>query len=331
VCFHDYHLFLVPRIVRERVPTALLTHFVHIPWAEPDYWHALPDDLRRAVHEGVLANDVIGFHTDRWRRNFLDACEELLGADCDPASGIVRHDGRETLTVTRPISIDPAEFDAFTESPAVLEQEREILATRPELLIVRVDRTDPSKNIVRGFEAFWLLLEGHPELHGRVRMLALLDPSRQDITAYTDYRAAVEAAANAVNTRFGRPGWAPVDLQIADNFPQAIAAYKQFDVLFVNAVYDGMNLVAKEGPLTNQRDGVLVLSENAGAHAELAPWAVTVNPFDLSGQADALYEALTMLPDERRRRREGLTAFVREHDIDRWIADQLADLEQVGS
>src|SRR5262249_33243181 len=169
---------------------------------------------------------------------------------------------------------------------------------RPEKLVVRVDRTDPSKNVVRGLEAFGVLLDAHPEWRGRVRMLALLDPSRQSIPEYVEYVAAIERMTDEVNAR--HPG--AVELQVADNFPLSVAAYKQFDVLLVNAVYDGMNLVAKEAPLVNTRDGVLVLSENAGAHEELGEWCVTVNPFDVWGQAEALHEALSLAPDERRRR-----------------------------
>ena len=157
----------------------------------------------------------------------------------------------------------------MAESEAVLEQEAAIEAERPEYLILRVDRTDPSKNVVRGFRAYELYLEAHPEMHGRVQMLALLDPSRQDIPEYAEYLGAIQRAARVVNDRFQREGWVPLDLQIQDNFPQAVAAYKQFDVLLVNAIFDGMNLVAKEAPLVNTRDGVLVLSENAGAHDEL--------------------------------------------------------------
>jgi len=196
---------------------------------------------------------------------------------------------------------------------------------------VRVDRTDPSKNIVRGFRAFALLLERHPELEGRVGMLALLDPSRQHVPVYAEYRAAAEREARVVNERFGRPGWQPVDLQIGDNFPQAVAAYKQYDVLLVNAVYDGMNLVAKEGPVANRRDGVLVLSENAGAFDELGEWALGVNPFDLEEQAEALHAALTMPAPERRRRAEALAAWVREHGIEEWTAALLAELDHHAS
>jgi trehalose 6-phosphate synthase len=202
---------------------------------------------------------------------------------------------------------------------------------RPPQLVLRVDRTDPSKNIVRGFYAFALLLERHPELHGQVGMIALLAPSRQNIPEYAEYAREVEAAARDVNDRFGRDGWQPVELDVADDFLRSIAGYKQFDVLFVNPVFDGLNLVAKEAFLVNERDGVLVLSENAGAHEELADWALTVNPLDVSGQAEALYAALTLEPAERRRRAEAIRAHVRRHDIREWIDAQLADLDAVRS
>ncbi len=187
----------------------------------------------------------------------------------------------------------------------MLEREAELVAARPEKLILRVDRTDPSKNAVRGFRAFRLLLEEHPEWHGRVTMLALLDPSRQSIPEYAEYLAAIEETAAEINERFGGAGWLPVDLRVADDFHRAVAAYKQYDVLLVNAVYDGLNLVAKEAPLVNTRDGVLVLSENAGAHEELGDWAISINPFDVAGQADALQQALTMGETERSVRASG--------------------------
>jgi trehalose 6-phosphate synthase len=205
----------------------------------------------------------------------------------------------------------------------VLAREREIEASRPEQLVLRVDRTDPSKNVVRGLRAFGLMLDRHPELRGRVRMLALLDPSRQDIPEYVDYVAAIEREARALGDA--------VDLRVGDDFARSVAAYKQFDVLLVNAVFDGLNLVSKEGPYANERDGVLVLSENAGSHEEIGEWAVSVNPFDVSAQADAIHEALTMSAAERRRRAEAIRAHVLEHDVATWGETQLADLDRVRS
>src|SRR3989454_4900543 len=166
VFFHDYHLYLAPRIVRERRPDAALMHFVHIPWPQPDYWRIFPKDARSAIHKGLIANDVIGFHTERWRRNFIYRVRELLGEDVTAKA------------VTAPISVNPAEFGELAQSEAVLSAEQEIVASRPEKVVVRVDRTDPSKNIVRGFRAFELYLDAHPAMHRRVGGLALLHPSR---------------------------------------------------------------------------------------------------------------------------------------------------------
>ena len=329
VFFHDYHLYLAPRFVRERRPDATLAHFVHIPWAEADYWHVLPERIRRAVHDGLLANDVVGFHTNRWRRSFLRSAEDVVGAECDYDSFVVRYAGRQVAATAHPISVDAAEFDELAASEAVLRHGREIAARRPEKLILRVDRTDPSKNVVRGFRAFGAYLDDHPEMHERVGMLALLDPSRQDIPEYSEYLAMIQREARAVNDRFQQGDWLPIDLQIGDDFLQAVAAYKQFDVLLVNAIFDGLNLVAKEAPLVNERDGVLILSENAGAHEELGEWAVTINPFDVSGQARAIHEALTMPGEERRRRRDAIAAYVRDHDLEHWLDAQLADLDAV--
>lgn len=329
VLFHDYHLYLAPGLVRAQAPAARIAHFVHIPWPQPDAWGVVPLPMRRAIYEGMLASDVVGFHTARWRANFLRGCQETLGAAIDEGTGVVQTAGRRTLARVRPISVDPQEFEELRADPAVEAQVAEIRARRPEHLILRVDRTDPSKNVVRGFRAYALLLERHPELRGRVQLLALLDPSRQEIPEYTAYLEAIRAEAEAVNARFGASGWLPLDVRVRDDFAESVAGYVEYDVLLVNAIYDGMNLVAKEAPLLNERDGVLVLSENAGAHAELGPHALTVNPFDLVQQAEALYAALTMPLAERRRHLAELRAQVHEHDVARWIEGQLHDLDAV--
>jgi trehalose 6-phosphate synthase len=320
VLFHDYHLYLAPGLVRKARPGVVSSHFVHIPWPEPEAWSPLPAELTAAIHDGLLANDVVGFHTERWRRAFL-ACVERF----------VPRGAGSTRVVAHPIGVDPDEFERRASDPVVLERRAEIEAWRPEHLVVRVDRVDPSKNIVRGFEAFGLLLERHPELHGEVDFLALLAPSREDIPEYVEYAAAIAAAATAVNERFARDGWTPLELDIADDFPRSLAGYMEFDALLVNAVSDGLNLVAKEAFLLNLRDGALVLSQNAGAHEELGDWAVTVDPFDVSAQADALYEALILPVGERRRRAEAIRAHVRAHDIREWIDAQLTDLDAVRS
>ena len=315
VFFHDYHLYVAPRLVRMRRPEVPLAHFVHIPWVGRDGWSALPVEIVTAVHAGLLACDVVGFHTSRWRDAFLASCAEL-GLDVS-ASCVTAH----------PISIDPDEFEAIARSEAVLEHERDLLSSRPETMILRVDRTDPSKNVPRGLEAFRLLLERRPELRGRVGMLALLDPSRQLIPEYVEERSRIEEAAAAVEAAF--PG--ALRLRLADDFPQSVAAYKQFDVLLVNAVMDGLNLVAKEAPLVNARDGAVVLSVNAGASEELASWTIPVDPHDLEGHVRALEEALALGQAERRARLDGIRSHVRRHDIAHWIEAQLADLDRAST
>ena len=232
-----------------------------------------------------------------------------------------------TTVAAHPISIDPREFEELASSPPVLEAERRLEEGRPERVVLRVDRTDPSKNVVRGVLAFERLLETAPEAVGRVGMRALLDPSRQTIPEYVTYLEAIRREIARVNERFGRDGWLPIDLRVQDDFAASVAAYKQFDVLLVNSVYDGLNLVAKEAPLVNERDGVLVLSRNAGAFEELADWVVPVDPLDVEGQAAALREALALDADERRRRIEAIRGCVREHDLERWLDALLADFD----
>ena len=328
VFLHDYHLYAAPRMIRDQAPDTTLAHFVHIPWPQTDYWHLLPTGIRHEIHDGMLANDVIGFHAHRWRLAFLRCATDLVGAECDFDEYAAHYRDGRTLVTCHPLSIDTAEFEEVATSSAVVEAERKITESRPEKLIVRVDRTDPSKNVVRGFRAFELFLDEHPEMRGRVGMLALLDPSRQDIPEYSEYLGAIQREARRVNDRFQSEGWTPIDLDISDDFPQSVAAYKQYDVLLVNSIYDGLNLVAKEGPFLNERNGVLLLSENAGVHAELGDWALTVNPFDVAGQAAAIHRALTMAPAERRERIDALRAWVREHDLERWVGEQLAALER---
>jgi trehalose 6-phosphate synthase len=328
VFFHDYHLYLAPRLVRDARPDAALAHFVHIPWPEPNSWRVLPEPIRYAIHDGLLANDVLGFHAHRWRRSFLRSSRDLVDAECDFERSVCSFGSGRTFVAARPISVDPLEFEERAASERVRQLESELEARRPEFLVLRVDRTDPSKNIVRGFRAFEFYLDAHPEMEGRVGMLALLDPSRQDIPEYAEYLGAIQRAARAVNDRFQREGWVPIDLRIEDNFELSVAAYKQYDVLLVNAIYDGLNLVAKEGPLVNERDGVLILSENAGAHEELGPWALSINPFDLEEQANAIHKAIVMSREERHARLEAIREHVRAHDVAGWLETQLEDLDR---
>ena len=328
VMIHDYHLYTLPAIVRAARPDAFLTHFIHIPWPQSDAWRVLPTWIRDEIYKGLLANDIIGLHTEAYRRNFLQCCRDLLGLEVDFQAGTVTHDGRETWVRAYPLPIDAKATERVADSPETLEFEAELDRHRREFLIARVDRADLSKNVLRGFAAYDLFLEQHPEFLERVSFIAQLMPSRTDVPEYAEYLQRIEAMVAVVNLRHGSPDWMPIQLKLRDNLAEAMASYRSYDVLLVNAMFDGMNLVAKEGPLVNRRAGVSILSENTGAHEELGEFALSVNPFDIQELADSIYRALTMTPEERERRIEGLKSIVTARDPGDWIDDQLADIRR---
>jgi len=327
VMMHDYQLYAAPKYVRKARPDVFLHHFVHIPWTQPDAWRVLPRHMRREIYEGILSNDIVAFHTRAYQRNFLLCCQELIGLEVDVEAGVVHSEDRETWVRAYPLPISAETFRKTAQRAAVHEYERDILRRRREHLILRVDRADLSKNVLRGFAAFDLFLEQHPEFVEQVTFIAHLIPSRQDVDEYAEYLERIEALVAVVNHRHGTTDWMPIDLRLRENLEEAIAAYKHYDLLIVNAMFDGMNLIAKEGPLVNERHGVSLLSENTGAHEELSELSLSVNPFDVQEQADAIHAALTMSADERARRAEGLKAVVEERDPGDWVDDQLADIE----
>ncbi|CAN5594969.1 glycosyltransferase family 20 protein [soil metagenome] len=326
VMLHDYHLYTAPALIREARPDAFLQHFVHIPWSQPDSWRILPTRMREQIYRGLLANAIIGFHTPSYCRNFLHCCRDLLELDVDYERGSVYHEGRETWVRAYPLAIDAQRLERAAASPEVAEYEEELLRRRRDHLIIRVDRADLSKNVLRGFTAFDVFLSQHPEFREKVTFIAHLQPSREDVPEYAEYLERIEALVAVVNHRHGTTDWMPIDLRIYENFPEAVARYKHFDLLMVNALFDGMNLVAKEAPAVNTRNGVVMLSENTGSHEELGDCTLSVNPFDIQEQADTIFQALTMDPEERRERADRLREIVRERNPGVWIEEQLADI-----
>ena len=329
VFVQDYQLYCVPGLVRAQLPEVRIQHFVHIPWPTPQYWTILPKSIRDAIVHGLLGADVLGFQTRRDVRNFLLTCEENLGLTVDFRERTVFIDGRIVWVRNYPISVDVDGLLQQSESDEVLAEEERLLTWRPEKLILRVDRTDLSKNIVRGFLAYERMLEDHQELHGAVQFWAYLQPSRQDIDDYRAYLGSVLSVAARINRKFSRGGWTPIRVEVDDVMARALAGYRQFDVLLVNPIYDGMNLVAKEGVVCNRRDGVLVLSENAGSHEELGDYSLTVNPFDIDETAEALFLGLSMDPRQRHARAQKIRETVRAADINRWVVLQLQDLREL--
>jgi trehalose 6-phosphate synthase len=327
VMIHDYHLYTCPALIRAERPDAFLQQFVHIPWTQPDAWRILPADIRAEIFQGLLSNDIIGFHTRSYCNNFLQCCRELMDLDTDFARGAVLSEGRETWVRAYPLPIDVEGFAEIAASEAVASYEPEILRRRREHLILRVDRADLSKNVLRGFSAFDIFLQQHPEFSERVTFIAHLQPSRQDVPEYVEYLEKIEALVAVINHRHGTTDWMPIDLRLRDDFEEAVALYKHYDVLMVNAMWDGMNLVSKEGPLINGRDGMIMLSENTGAHEEIGEAALTVNPFDVQEQADAIYTALTASSQERAERIRDIREIITARSPVDWIDDQLADIE----
>jgi trehalose 6-phosphate synthase len=326
VMVHDYHLYTLPALVRRARPDAFLHHFIHIPWTQSDSWRVLPTRIREEIFAGLLANDIVGFHTRSYRRNFMQCCRDLMDLEVDFERGVVRYGEREVWVRAYPLPIDHRATRRIAHSERVAEFEADLLARRRDFLILRVDRADLSKNVLRGFSAFDLFLEQHPEFSERVTFMAQMMPSRTDVPQYAEYLERIEALVAVVNHRHGTPDWMPIQLKLRDDLDEAMAAYKHYDVLLVNAMFDGMNLVAKEGPIVNEHDGVSILSENTGAHEELARYALSVNPFDIQELADSIHAALTMDPAERTRRANGLAAIVTSRDPGDWIDEQLADI-----
>ena len=327
VLVQDYHLYLVPRLIRERIPGALLQHFTHIPWPGPAHWESLPSDIRVAIFEGMLGADIAGFQTDEAALHFIRGCERFVpSAGVDYDRGEVHFMGRTTRATSYPISIDPERIRESANAPKTQEAKQKLIPLLGEKTVVRVDRLDPSKNIVVGFRAFGELLERRPDLRGRVRFLAFMVPSRESIPEYARYAEQVKEAAQEVNDLYGRPDWQPIQLFHEDNRSQSMAGMALADVMLVNPRADGMNLVAKEALFLSERNFVLVLSEAAGAHQQLAHAALSVPPLEVDDTAAALEQALDMSPQERRRRISALRASVRTEDLSWWVRTQLEEL-----
>jgi trehalose 6-phosphate synthase len=330
VLLQDYHLYLVANNLRRRVPPGtLLTLFVHIPWPGPDYWALLPTAMRQAILRSCCTLDVIGFHTKNYQRNFLDTVRANIGeAHIDYVNNAVTLDGHTVWARSYPIGLDvPALLHMAETSPVVRDYRYRLRGRLGDQTIIRVDRIEPSKNIVRGFQAFDELLQQHPEHRGRVKFLAFLVPSRLGVDEYARYLEEIMVKVGWINTRYGTPEWQPVELFIGDDYERGIAAMQLYDVLLVNPIVDGMNLVAKEGPTVNATGGVLILGEGAGAIEQLGAAALVVTPTDIVGTAQALHDALTMRLTERYRRAAHLKRLIAEEDIAQWLLHQLHDLE----
>ncbi|MFE0510156.1 trehalose-6-phosphate synthase [Streptomyces sp. NPDC058964] len=319
VVIQDYHLALAPRMLRQLRPDLRIGHFSHTPWAPPDYFRLLPDDIAAELLGGILGADRAGFLTRRWADAFTDCCHTVLGPGIPSGTRIGVHGLGADADFLRKRAHEADVAERMATLRAEIGEGRRT--------IVRVDRTELSKNIIRGLLAYRQLLDDHPEWRERVVHLAFAYPSRQDLAVYRDYTAGVRRLAEEINSTYGSPGWTPVVLHVKDDFARSLAAYRLADVALVNPIRDGMNLVAKEIPVVSDEGCALVLSREAGAYEELGEDAITVNPYDIGGTANALHRALTMSPDERAERTKRLAAAATALPPAQWFLDQLHALD----
>jgi trehalose 6-phosphate synthase len=327
VMLHDYHLYLAPAMIRQRHPTIIMQQFIHIPWPDIRCWQFLPSNIAQAIYSGLVGNDIIGFQTERDARNFLEGARTILdGAVVDFEEGAVWWQGHRTRARDYPISISVAEERHLVHSRAGQRAAEKILPVLGKKTIMRVDRIEPTKNIVRGFQAYAQMLDEHPELHGKVKFLAFLVPSRQSLPEYKRYNADVFKIIEEIKQHYGTDEWVPIQAFIGNDRTRALAAMQFYDVLLVNPIIDGMNLVAKEGPIVNQRNGVLVLSRTAGAFQQLGKASIPISPTDLTETAQALYKALMMPLDERRIKAALARQIVERRDLNIWLQRQIADI-----
>jgi trehalose 6-phosphate synthase len=329
VLIQDYHLALAPRLLRDRRPDARIAHFSHTPWAPPAYFRMLPDDVAVAILDGMLGADHLGFLAGRWADAFLDCCAEVLGAQVDRVKRCVTYRGRTIQVAVHPLGVDAPALRARARADDVRAHAAALTkAAGDRQLIVRVDRTELSKNIVRGLAAYRELLATRPQWHGRVVHLAFAYPSRSAIPEYRAYTDTVVKVAAEVNEEFGTPEWQPVMLEVKDDYPRSLAACGIADVLLINPIRDGMNLVAEEGPILSERGCALVLSREAGAAALIGENALLINPYDISATAEALDAALSMPVPERQRRCAAMTEAAAAAAPQHWLAAQLDTLDR---
>jgi|SRR5579859_8062635 len=338
IMLQDYHLYLTPGMLREQLEQAGLTehsiihHFIHIPWPSLRYWQLLPREMLMGIYHSLLANDIVGFQTSRDAANFLYATrflvEDAKVTEDRRGRGHIAWRKHTTLVRDYPISIDVNEVRQEA-ARGKRQHESEVRKLLGEFTIVRVDRVEPTKNIVRGFHAFENLLKHRSDLIGKVKFLAFLVPSRQGLPSYRRYEREVRKIVQKINETYSHDGWKPIEAFFENNRAKAMEAMRHYNALLVNPIMDGMNLVAKEGPIVNECDGVLILSETAGTAQQLSEGSLTIVPTDVEETMRALIHAMEMPQEERQRRAQQIRALIEQEDLEAWLNEQFADVEEV--
>ncbi len=329
IMLQDTHLQTCPSYIRKKFNDIFLSQFIHIPWPYPDYFSIYPRYIEKAIIEGLLSNDHLGFHIEKYVKNFLMTCEKYAD-EVDFKNNIVHYNGRKVFVKNYPISVDVGKLNEFAKSDEVLRQEQYVKQIKGNnFLIYRTERTDPSKNIIRGFKAYDLFFQKHPEFRGKVTFFITGVTTRENVKEYQDYKINVNNIIHEVNEKYSTEDWEPIAPHFEAEYSLVTAALKNYDCLLINSINDGMNIVPKEGSIVNENNGVLILSETTGAYNELKENSISINALDISETADAIYKAVTMKDSERKHCLDGLKETICKYDVYKWMGEQFNDIQKL--
>ncbi len=331
VMLQDYHLYLTPKLIRKQHPDVLMSQFVHIPFPPPEIFQQLPNHMQIDILDSILTNNVLGFHIPRYMNNFFQTVKLILpNAIVDEITGDILYNGHVCHVRTYPISVDMKTLQTQAKDPEVISKDVEVDEIIGDCkLIYRTDRTDLSKNIIRGFQAYDMFLEKYPEWREKVKFVATLMPSRLDIKIYREYTDNIREIVKEINDKYATPDWEPIKYICKGDYNLVIALLKRYDVLMVNPILDGMNIVAKEGSVVNENNGVLILSSGAGCYEELKDGSICINPFDLRQTAESIDMALLMDETTKSQMIARTRTAIQINDLNKWVSDQLRDIEAV--
>jgi trehalose 6-phosphate synthase len=329
ILLQDTHLQTCPQYIREKCEDVFLSQFIHIPWPQSDYFGVLPRYMGKAIIEGLLSNDHLGFHIKRYVKNFLMCCEKYAD-HVDFKNNIVHFKGREIFVKNYAISVDTKKLAELAKSEEVLKQEEYVKKIKHDnFLIYRTERTDPSKNIIRGFKAYDLFLEKYPEFREKVVFFITGVSTRENVREYQEYKVEVNKIIEKVNEKYLKGNWKPIVPHFDAEYSLVTAAFKNYDCLLINSIHDGMNIVPKEGSIVNENNGALIISETTGAYDELKDYSININAFDISETAEAIHKAVTLNHEEREKRLNGIKRVISNYDVYSWIGEQFADIQKL--
>ncbi len=329
IMLQDFQLELCPGYIRERFEDIFLNQFIHIPWPQPDYFRIFPGYIREAIIEGLLSNDILGFHLKKYVKNFLMTCE-MYADHVDWKESVVHFNGRKTYVRNYPISVDGKKLKKISKSQKVLNYEEYVKKIKGNnFLFYRTERTDLSKNIIRGFNAYDIFLEKYPQFQEKVTFFITGVSTREKVKEYRNYKVKLNQTINDINQKYSKNGWKPIITRFDAEYSLVTAALKNYDCLLVNSIYDGMNIVPKEGIILNENNGILILSETTGSYEELKDYSININAFDIKDTVDAMYKAVNMNIEERKKRLEELKRIVRNYNVYSWIGEQFRDIQKL--